>query len=242
MDKRIIEINNNSKIIFRTPTQGIELKLVDEFVDFKKNQFEKNNKNSDKGMAILQEPKIESSYPDIIFAEYDINAFEKWNDNRKKLNKQDLKILYHLYMKNGLESGQIIKQLGIDSSILLKSIENLLDANMIQRKSGIWQILDRENFFAIDKIETVEAKVNQWNSALIQAVNNKRFSSECYVLSNTKQEPSETVKNKFSEFGIGMYQQKNSIFKTVKKAKKSNIPNSYTSLVLEEIIGNTICC
>ena len=243
MNKRIIEINNNPEIIFRTPTKGIELDLVRKFVDFKKNQFEKNNKDDkSKGMAILQEPKIETSYPDVIFAEYNMRNFEKWNDDRKKLNKQDLKILYHLYMKNGLESSQIIKQLGINSSVLLKSIENLIDANMIERKSGIWQIIDRENFFAINKIETVEAKVNQWNSALIQAVNNKRFSSECYVLSNAKQEPSEIIKDKFSEFGIGMYQQKNMSFRTVKKAKKTSIPNSYTSLVLEEIIGNMICC
>ena len=144
-------------------------------------------------------------------------------------------------MKNGLESSQIVRQLGVEYSMLLKSIENLLDANMIERKSGTWQIVNRDDFFAIKKIETVEAKVNQWNSALVQAVNNKRFSSECYVLSNTKQEPNEIVKEKFSEFGIGMYQQKNEKFKTIKKAKKNRIPNSYTSLLIEEIIGNVLC-
>ncbi|MDO5555597.1 MAG: MarR family winged helix-turn-helix transcriptional regulator [Clostridia bacterium] len=241
MNKRILEINDNSKILFRTPVQGVELNLVKDFVGYKKNEFDKNNKDDGIGMAILQEPKIETAYPDIIFVEYKRKNFEKWNEDRKKLNKQDLKILYHLYMKKGLESIQIVRQLGLEYSMLLKSIENLLDANMIERKSGMWQIVNRDDFFAIKKIETVEAKINQWNSALMQAVNNKRFSSECYVLSNTKQDPNEIVKEKFSEFGIGMYQQKNQKFKTIKKAKKNKIPNSYTSLLIEEIIGNVLC-
>lgn len=241
MNERILEINDNDRILFRTPTQGVELKLVDEFINYKKNEFDKKNKDYDIGMAILQEPKIETAYPDIIFVEYKRKNFEKWNENRRKLNKQDLKILYHLYMKNGLESSQLVRQLGVEHSMLLRSIENLLDANMIERKDRIWQIVNKEDFFAIKKIETVEAKVNQWNSALTQAINNKRFSSECYVLSNTKQEPNEVVKEKFSDFGIGMYQQKDEKFKTIKKAKKSKIPNSYTSLLIEEIIGNVLC-
>lgn len=241
MNKGILEIKDNAKILFRTPTQGVELNLVRDFVDYKKNKFDKNNNDDSIGMAILQEPRIETAYPDIIFVEYKRKNFEKWNENRKKLSKQDLKILYHLYMKNGLESSQIVRQLGVEYSMLLKSIENLLDANMIERKSGTWQIVNRHDFFAIKKIETVEAKINQWNSALVQAVNNKRFSSECYVLSNTKQEPNEIIKEKFNEFGIGMYQQKDQEFKIIKKAKKNRIPNSYTSLLIEEIIGNVLC-
>lgn len=237
----IIEFNNESNILTRNPTRGVELELVNRFIDFKKNIFEKKCKNDELSMAIFEELKVESSYPDIIFVEYKKENFDKWNENRKKLNNQDLKILYHIYMKKGISNIQLKKQLGINDSTVLEAITKLLDAKMIERKNKQWQICDRKNFFAITKIETVEAKINQWNSALIQAINNLRFSSESYVLSNTKQEPNSTTKNKFDNLGIGMYQEKNDKFNMIMKAKKNRIPNSYSSLVLEEIIGKRIC-
>ena len=38
-----------------------------------------------------------------------------------------------------------------------------------------------------------------------------------------------------------MYQEKNENFNMIMKARKNRIPNSYSSLVLEEIIGKRIC-
>lgn len=237
----IIEFSNESNILTRNPTQGIELELVNRFIDFKKNQFEKNNRNSKVGMAIFEELKVETAYPDIIFVEYKKNNFDNWNDSRKKLNNQDLKILYHIYMKNGVNNIQLKKQLGINDTIILESITKLLDAKMIERNNRKWEICDKKNFFAITKIETIEAKINQWSSALAQAVNNLRFSSECYVLSNTKQEPNNITKDKFGNLGIGMYQEKNQDFNILMKARRNKIPNSYSSLVIEKIIGDRIC-
>lgn len=237
----IIEFNSKSNILARTQTQGVELELVNRFIDYRKNKFEKDNKSTELSMAIFEELKIESSYPDIIFVEYNKKNFDNWNENRKKLNNQDLKILYHIYMKNGIGNTQLKKQLGINDTTLLDTITRLLDAKMIERNNKLWSVCNRRNFFAITKIETIEAKINQWNSALNQAINNLRFSSECYVLSNTKQEPSDVTKNRFDDLGIGMYQEKEKDFNIIMKAKKNKIPNSYSSLVIEEIIGKKIC-
>ena len=237
----IIEFNNKSNILTRNQTQGLELELVNRFINYKKNKFEKYNKNKDISMAIFEELKIESSYPDIIFVEYNKKNFDNWNENRKKLNNQDLKILYHIYMKNGISNSQLKRQLGINESTILETITRLLDAKMIERNNKLWKIKKKKNFFAITKIETVEAKINQWNSALTQAINNLRFSSECYVLSNTKQEPNNVIRNKFDNLGIGMYQEKNKNFNLIMKARRNKIPNSYSSLVIEEIIGKEIC-
>ena len=63
----IIEFNNKSNILTRNQIQGLELELVNRFINYKKNKFEKYNKNKDISMAIFEELKIESSYPDIIF-------------------------------------------------------------------------------------------------------------------------------------------------------------------------------
>lgn len=238
---KIIEFNSKSNILTRNQTQGVELELVNRFINYRKNKFEHDNKNRNINMAIFEELKVETSYPDIIFVEYNKDNFDNWNENRKKLNKQDLKILYHIYMKNGISNTQLKKQLGINDSVILDAITRLLDAKMIERNNKLWNIRDRKNFFAITKIETVEAKINQWNSALTQAINNLRFSSECYVLSNTKQEPNNITKDKFDNLGIGMYQEKNKNFNLIMKARKNKIPNSYSSLVIEEIIGKKIC-
>ena len=151
-------------------------------------------------------------------------------------------MLYHLYYTKGLESSDIVKQLGITYAVLLKSIDKLMDANMIKRNSGLWCVKDINSFFAVNKIESVEAKLNQWNSALKQALHNTRFSSESYVLSELKTEPAQHTVDKFNDFGIGMYLKNPSGFNKVSKSKHSNIPNSYTSLWIGELIGRTINC
>ena len=40
----IIEFNNESNILTRNPTQGVELELFNRFIDFKKNIYEKRYK------------------------------------------------------------------------------------------------------------------------------------------------------------------------------------------------------
>jgi predicted transcriptional regulator len=239
MIDRIVKINEyNSNIKFRTTTLGLELKLVEEFVDYKIERFEKRKTNNK--LVILSEPQIESSFPDIIFAEYDERNFENWNESRKYLDDQDLKILYHLYNMNGLDAKDIVRQLGVTYSALMRSVEKLIDSDLIERKNKLWNVVNKEDFFAIKKIETVEAKINQWDSALKQAIQNTRFSSECYVLSNPKGEISLKTIERFNEFGIGVYLKENNEFKKISKAKKNDIPNSYTSLKIGELIGRTV--
>jgi len=242
VQNRILEIcRGNSDINFRNPTIGQELDLVNEFIDYKIEKFEKIcYKNEDIKLAIFKEPEIGMSYPDIIFAEYNDKNIENWNNDRRNLENQDLKILYQLYIKKGLNAKEIVRQLGVTYSILMKSIERLLDAKLIERKSGTWKVIDEENFFAIKKIETIEAKLNQWNSALKQAVQNTRFSSECYVLSELKSKPNAITIDKFNELGIGMYIKNNKGFSQINKAKRNNIPNSYTSLMIGEVIGKIV--
>lgn len=242
MNNRILEISkNNSNINFRHPTLGKELNLVDNFMDYKIDKFMKKKRiKEDIALAVLKEPEIDATYPDIIFVEYNKKNIYNWNENRKNLNNQDLKILYYLYSTKGLEAKEIVTKLGIRYVTLMQSIEKLLDSKLIKRENRLWQVADPENFFAVKNIETVEAKINQWESALRQAVRNSRFSSECYVLSELKLNPNKHTIEKFDDLGIGMYIKKDNSFKQISKAKRNIIPNSYTSLMIGEIIGNSI--
>ena len=82
--------------------------------------------------------------------------------------------------------------------------------------------------------------MNQWDIVLKQALNNVRFSSESYVLSELKTNPAANTMEKFSNHGIGVYLKNPSGIRKIHKAKHSSIPNSYTSLLIGEVIGRAI--
>ena len=84
----------NIGLKFRTITEGEEIELVREFIDFYIYKFQKVNKR--KNLAIFIEPKVESGFPDIVFAKYDPNIIENWNEKRKQLVTNDLKLLSQL--------------------------------------------------------------------------------------------------------------------------------------------------
>ena len=72
MLRDIIEIFNsdpNIGVTTRRKTPGEELELVQQFISFKKNTFNPSPTNK---LAIFVEPKIGKSYPDIVFAEYNL--------------------------------------------------------------------------------------------------------------------------------------------------------------------------
>lgn len=108
-----------------------------------------------KKLAIFLETKIDNSYPDIVFVEYNPNNYYKWNDTRANLNKDDLKVLYHIYSKNGIQSTDIVTQLGLTWKTAMLAIENLYDADLIFRKNQNWILTDVEKISTY-KIEAPE--------------------------------------------------------------------------------------
>lgn len=94
----------------RPITAGQEFDMVKDFIDFKKNKFKPSpNKN----MAIFIELKINETYPDVVFAEYDPCCYEQWNKQRDKLTKADLKLLHFIFSKRNVSSQRIVKELSI---------------------------------------------------------------------------------------------------------------------------------
>ena len=57
----------NIGLFTRPTTQGEELELVEEFIDYYIHAFLKNNKVNN--LAVFVEPKVASGFPDIVFAE-----------------------------------------------------------------------------------------------------------------------------------------------------------------------------
>jgi predicted transcriptional regulator len=223
-------------LFMRTSTQGDEIELVKEFIDFYCNRFTKNNKNNN--LAVFIEPRIASGFPDIVFASYSPNILDNWSPAREKLDTNDLKILSHLILAKGCSGTQLITDLKLPEKQTLLSIEKLLDANMVFRAKEHWRAKDLKNIYSIKKLVSVEAKMNNMKKVVEQSIINTWFASQSYALTNISN-PQSTTLNNFQEQGVGLYCKTKS-FKKVVEAQKLSLPSSYLSLQFNEWVGNAI--
>jgi len=235
----IIEVHDKYKDIgikARKITQGTEFDLVKDFIEYKKNVFKPTN---NKNLMIFIEPQINNSYPDIVFVEYNPNGFENWSPSRFNLNKIDYKICYHIFVSKRIKAEDIILQLGITWKEALLSIERLYDAGVIIRSNKNWCIKDN-SIFSVKKIQAVEAKINDLNNVFQQALVNKNFASESYVLSNMNKNIESSKIKRYGDFGIGLYSQLDNKFKLISKSQKTTIPASFSSIYFNEWIGKIL--
>lgn len=235
----IIEIYDNYHelgIMNRKITEGKEIELVKEYIQFRKQNF---ISTENKKLAIFIESKVNNSYPDIVFVEYDPENYSNWNETRGLLDNMNLKVLYHIYEKGGLESMDIVSQLGITWKDTMLAVEKLYDSSLILRDNGKWLVKDSGRI-TTHKIEAVEAKLNQWDRVLQQTIINKNFASESYVLSINSSNLKDDILDKFKRFGIGICLKSGENFEIIKKAKKISIPVSFNSIYFNEWIGRIL--
>jgi hypothetical protein len=236
----IIEVYNNYSFLginSRPITEGQEFDMVSEFINFRKDSFKAT---SQKQLAIFIETKINDAYTDVVFADYNPQFYENWNDHRNKLSTNDLKILHFIFSKRNVTSQRIIRELSIQYRTLLQSIEALMDAQLIDRKDGCWIVRNRSNVFGVKRIEAVEAKISKWDKVMQQAILNKTFASESFVLSKRKREPDSNVVERISSFGIGIYLYDDKQFSCYSPASHNRFPSNYNSIYLNECIGRIL--
>lgn len=232
----IIDTYSRINVLTRKKTLGSELDMVKTFIDYKKNKFKESD---NKKLAIFVEPRINTTYPDIIFAEYNPSSYDDWSPNRKELTITDLKVLNCIFYSKKVKSEYLLSFLNINSKSLLQSIEKLLDAKLIIRKSGYWMIIS-STFFGLHKIETVEAKISKINDALHQAVINKTFSNESWILTKRINKPSESFIEQINITGVGLYTFDNQRFRKISKAEKNKNNINYNTLYINEWIGRAL--
>ncbi|MEY8430639.1 hypothetical protein AALC75_08945 [Lachnospiraceae bacterium 48-42] len=237
--KDIIEIYNNYRevgIKNRTITEGQEMELVREYIKYRKDSFQGS---PDRKMVIFLETKVDSSYPDIVFVEYNPNNYENWNRARGLLEKRDLKILYHLYSMGGGELSDLVTQLGVTWKDAGLAVERLHDSQLITRNCGKWTLIDYRQI-STRTIQAVEAKINKLDEVLQQGIINRNFASESYALSILKSKPKKETLAKFKKFGVGLCVKNGDAFEVVKTAKQSHIPVSFNSILFNEWIGRIL--
>lgn len=228
---------NSEKIglLTRTNTIGKEFDLVQDFITYYENQFKRYNKK--KSLAIFVEPLIDGSFPDIVFATYNPIVFKNWNKSRMNLTTTDLKIL-SIFLNNHSCDTDYLASLGYSYKEILKSVENLLDSNLIRRYNKSWRVNKKSTFIGITNLVVVEAKISNVQSVYTQTLMNNRFATESYALIDSQRPSAETQKI-FNDSGLGLYATSDKFHKVV-SATKRKFPNNYISLQFNEWIGKIL--
>lgn len=236
---RVLVFDHNRKDIglyTRTSTQGDELNLVGDFIDYYINIFLKNNKTTN--LAVFVEPKVASGFPDIVFASYSPRIMDNWSEQREMLRTVDLKVLSHLLLTKGSSGSELMAGLMLSEKDTIQAIEKLLDCNMISRSQGLWKPVETKKLYSIKKLVSVEAKMTDIKKVAEQSLVNTWFASQSYALMGTSNPQSSTIK-KFEKQGTGLYCKKKG-FQKIVEAKKMASPSSYQSLQFNEWIGRAV--
>lgn len=235
----IIEIYDEYRqlgIKTRKITEGLEFDLVRSFIDYRKERFKPTSQEK---LAIFIEPKVNNSYTDIVFVGYNPENYSYWNENRNDLNTIDYKILYHIYISKQINAKEINQQLGISWKDIILAIERLYDSKLIFRRNSYWRVKNK-SIFSVNNIEAVEAKINKLDEVFKQALINKNFASESYILSNMDNSIVSEKLDRFNRFGIGIYTSNKERFKKVNESTKLDIPVSFSSIYFNEWLGKIL--
>lgn len=220
----------------RPTTLGDEYSLAEQFIEYYCHTFIRNNKKTQ--LAVFVEPRIDSGFPDVVFASYLPSITDNWSDKREALDVYDLKLLSYLCTSENVLGAKLISTLGFPEKQTVTSLEKLMDAKLVSYRDHSWRIRELRDVFSLTKLIAVEAKLHDIGKVVEQTHINTRFASHSYALTNSARPQSETVRT-FKKFGIGLYG-KDSRFRRIVEARQYNLPSNYLSFQFNEWIGKSL--
>lgn len=225
----MIDINYTA----RTSTVGKEFDMVTSYIDYLIEKYEKLKK---KRAVIFIEPQLDTGYPDIVIVEYNSTPSLKWNELRNSLNTTDIKILFYIQTHGRCKLHNLRDTLGFPMETIYKTVQKLNNCGLVYMHSKQESVshVALESYCRINKIISIEAKIDKWNEAIRQARNNIWFSTESYVLMN-KGSCSDSIRAACREQGVGIILI-NGTVKTVLRSNRRKFPVSYASLQFNEWI------
>ena len=155
---------------------GDEYFLVEQFIDYYCHVFARNNKKTQ--LVVFVEPRIDSGFPDVVFASYLPSITENWSNNRESLDIFDLKLLSYLCTAKFAIGVKLISKLGFPEKQTIMSLEKLMDARLISYRNHSWRVRELRDVFSITKLTAVEAKINDIGKVVEQTHLNTRFASQ----------------------------------------------------------------
>jgi hypothetical protein len=209
----------------RKPKNGPEQDLVHLFV---RNQFPAPPKGQ--SLTVFIEPKVGLTFPDIVAVYWNEKTTERWPLPRKNLSKQDILLLHYIYMSKGASIEDLE---AVFPRTALSSIEQLSKSRLIYSKMHSWHTYALKHIFAVRRLITIEAKIDDWKGGLQQAFHNTWFSSESYLLM-----PNSTLNKNLissaSSLGIGLLASHYPLTKPILIPRYDHLPKSYISWFFNE--------
>jgi hypothetical protein len=180
---------------FRARRSGPELQLIEQFLASAHFSLP-----ADCRVTIFREPRVEGSYPDLVLVTWKPSIAEMWNPARRRLNKDDLRVLQYLITVNP----RSFRELRLTKTRkFIQHLEHLEEAGLLRRSSDVWRPLALSSIFATVSIIAIEAKVKQWRRAVEQALLNTWFASRSYVMLPDQQKNEEIIASS-AALGIGV--------------------------------------
>ncbi|HLP46437.1 MAG TPA: hypothetical protein VK469_10840 [Candidatus Kapabacteria bacterium] len=226
----------NITLRYKQSKIGLELDLVKSFI----NSFDKIFYKASPNVRLFEEPYIDMNIPDIVIVFWDEDIFDYWAMERNFLQKRDIKILHHMFVKNGFSDvDMLINELGYSVREIENTLEKLIKADLLTERNQKFKIKEIKKVFFVRAIITIEAKIKDWKKAFEQAWLNESFASESYVLLPQNRISSKVIEhaNKL-DIGIIGHEKRNS--NIVKSPNKKIIPSSYLSWLFNENIGRDL--
>jgi len=235
----IIEFSKSDKtigLVVKPARIGPEIRLSNLFLEKMTAQLAKRKTN----FAIFNEPQLETGFPDIVVVSFSPGTFKKWKNERMNLSVMDIKLLHHLYFVGGDRSDNIETMLGLDSKSLIRSLERLLSADLVNWKRKIWKPLDFRSVFGLTNITAIETKIKNWSEAFRQAEMNWWFASESYVLSPITR-PQKQILDRANCLDVGLYSMtREGSIARLRQSKRESLPLSYASWLFNEWVGRRL--
>ena len=221
----------------RTVTKGNEFEMVNKYIEHLLSKYKSLKK---KKIAIFIEPQIETGYPDIVIVEYYDCSENLWNQFRSKLSNSDLKILFEIQMRKNISIASLVELLGFSYAEIRKAVLRLNQCNLvhISKENEIVRNIELHAFCHVNKVISIEAKINKWTEAIRQASMNVWFSTESYILMN-KDSCNDEIIHKCKEKGIGIILINGKINKVL-VSEQRKFPVSYSSLQFNEWIQRSL--
>jgi len=182
------------------------------------------------GLTIFEEPALPIGYPDIV-AVCPSRPFDDYS-KRIPLKPSHLRVLHHLYTVRKGSPEDISQQLLVTELQAKKIVQDLLDAELLYSHGKSVAIRSLPKIFFVNKIISIEAKIQDWKTAILQAATNTWFASHSYILLPPKNNL-DHICSEAARYGVGVMVFDDGPY-IASEARPHQIPASYGSWLFNE--------
>ncbi|MFO1432681.1 MAG: hypothetical protein U1F76_21570 [Candidatus Competibacteraceae bacterium] len=179
-------------------------------------------------VTIFREPKLESGFPDLVIVIWSAKTAFSWNKLRNELTQEDIRLIHYLVCEGPCDYDKLNV---IFPNNIATRLEKLKAANMVRQRVNSWSARPLSKIFAVRRIISIEAKINELSTALEQAYLNTWFASHSYILV-PRVPKKESLINTARALGVGIWARNIEFIEA--SSQPEMLPRSYASWLFNE--------